>query len=139
MKAALTSLRKNCLSQANPIDLQQLIDTRLRSIDKHLPRGVSDGKALDSPERLAAQDLQEKMSKQLSQWRTLISRQASCPLVTFLVGAASGRCSGRRMSTGEFVAVKLELCPCPRSEKTGGAEIEPRASSLPDPSTTNFT
>ena len=109
LKKALRRVRESNISIPNAVDVQQLIETRLRSVQQHLPKKAT-GKGLSqqpSSDSIPICDLQKKMDQELSVFRSI-----DIPCDDLQIDDTLG-CGGfgtvykaTRLSTAELLAVK---------------------------------
>lgn len=112
LKKALRGVRESAISCTNSVDIQQLIEVRLHSIQAHLPRKKSsagEGKLSTSPssDAIPVIELKQRMDKELSVFTSI-----DIPCDDLRIDETLG-CGGfgtvfraTRLSTSELLAVK---------------------------------
>jgi serine/threonine protein kinase len=107
LQKALISARDSTIVGTNPLDIQQLIDVRLQSLSKHLPKGKSNWADHRISTEVLLQELQKRMDQEMRQFTS-----HDIPPEDLEAHSALG-CGGfgtvfqaTRRSTGELLAVK---------------------------------
>lgn len=107
LKNALRGVREKSISITNSVDVQQLIETRLRSIQRHLPRKSNRMQAAPSSDAIPIIELQRRMDKELSVFNSIDIPCEDLRLDDPLGCGGFGTVfKGTRLSTAELLAVK---------------------------------
>jgi hypothetical protein len=113
LKEALRGVRESAISCPNSVDVQQLIETRLQSIQMHLPtaRGYSRtgraGAGIPSTDAISSDELKQRMDKELAVFTSIDIPCEDLRLAESLGSGGFGSVfRAIRLSTSELLAVK---------------------------------